>query len=624
MRLRREGSQTAAVLGALALLLGCSNKTKDGAGRGALDGGGGGEAAPQTWTNQAYDVQSTWHNTSETQLTAKTAGSLVPLWEAPMANESTVSVVGDKLYVAAASGVSMLDADTGTVIWTQSGTPMEAIGATSSPTYDDGVLYINNGSGGFVYALNAEDGSVLWRVVVETHPSTAGYSTPIVYGDRIYIGLSSSEEATLAPGLAATFRGSVIALDKSNGELLWQTFTAGEAETGCAVWSTVALAPDDGLVFAATGNNYTGAAGPGSDSIFALDMKTGDVKWRNQVTTGDVFTIRTPASPDSDFGANPVVFDHKGQKLVAAGQKSGDVYVFDRLTGEVIQKRKIGGGSAFIGGVFQAFAWDGEHIVTIINQSTSTASGSEMKNGDSPSTGVLFVLDPLSLDIVWEKQLPAVSWAPLTIANGVAYVGPETHFQAIDLSDGTKLFEYKTVGSIIGGPVINKGRVYVPSGLQYFQGHPDDKLHAFALPDDPAFSKQGGGASNGEPLKPTFTNVYRSVIAKSCIQSQCHGASKLGNLGMANMKDAYTNLVGAMASGNCEPAMPGGAPPPNCGCASSGKTRVVADNPDESLLVEKLAGNPSCGDRMPNTGEPLPDAQQKLVKDWIAAGAKFD
>jgi len=117
MKLRRDGSQLAAVIGALALLLGCSDKTKDkvGGGHGEPDGGG---PAP-TWTNQAYDVQSTWHNTSETKLTTKTAGNLKHLWEASLAaNLGTVTVVGDKVYASASNGISMLDADTGTLIWT--------------------------------------------------------------------------------------------------------------------------------------------------------------------------------------------------------------------------------------------------------------------------------------------------------------------------------------------------------------------------------------------------------------------------------------------------------------------------------------------------------------------------
>src|SRR5205814_446638 len=104
-------------------------------------------------------------------------------------------------------------------------------------------------------------------------------------------------------------KGSVVALDKRDGSMLWQTHTAGDGENGCAVWSTVALDPIGGTVFATTGNNYTETAGPGSDSIFALDMDTGEQKWHVQATQGDVFTILNPRSPDSDFGANPVVFD---------------------------------------------------------------------------------------------------------------------------------------------------------------------------------------------------------------------------------------------------------------------------------------------------------------------------
>ena len=49
---------------------------------------------------------------------------------------------------------------------------------------------------------------------------------------------------------------------------------------------------------------------------------------------------------------------------------------------------------------------------------------------------------------------------------------------------------------------------------------------------------------------------------------------------------------------------------------------VLPGKPEESLLVEKLSGNPSCGDRMPPVGDPLSDELQTLVKNWIAQGAQ--
>jgi polyvinyl alcohol dehydrogenase (cytochrome) len=583
-----------------------------------------GEAAP-AWTSQAYDVQSTWHNTNEAKLTKKNVGDLVELWSIPLGLLSTVTVVDNRVYTAGSSGISAIDADSGSVLWTQSGTPEQSIGTSSSPSYDDGVLYVDNGVNGFVYALKANTGDVIWSTQIEQHPQTAGYSTPIVYGDRLFVGVSSNEEVgTMAN---ATFKGSVVALDKKSGKVLWQTHTAGDGENGCAVWSTVALDPVGRTVYATTGNNYTGTAGPGSDSIFALDMKDGAVNWRVQASEGDVYTIANPKSSDSDFGANPVVFDYKKKHYVAAGQKSGNIYVYDRDSGEQVISRKFDGSSTYIGGIFQALAWDGEYLYTVNNRSASDAPGGEAANGDStadPKTSVMFALEPLTLDIVWERQLPAWVWSPMTLVNGMSFLGAETLLEAIDNTDGSKLFEFKTAGTIIGAPVVNNGRVYVTSGLTYFFGHPDDKLHALALPDDPAVGKHFDVVKppTPDPNVPTFANVYKAVIAKSCIDAQCHGSSMQGNLGLSSMIGAGVALVNVAASGKC--AGPDGGVVSTCGCSSSGKVRVVPGKPEESLLVEKLSGNPSCGDRMPPTGEPLPEQLQNLVKSWIKQGAQLN
>jgi len=174
---------------------------------------------------------------------------------------------------------------------------------------------------------------------------------------------------------------------------------------------------------------------------------------------------------------------------------------------------------------------------------------------------------------------------------------------------------------MIGGAVVSNGRVYVASGLSYIMGHPDNHFHALVLPGDSAIkNKQTGGMQTG-PLDPTFKNVYQSIIAKSCIQSQCHGSTQQGLLFMGAQAEAYKNLVGIMAQGVCTDPM---NMSPTCACGMSGKTRVVAGQPDQSLLVEKVGGNPKCGDRMPPTGDVLRDDQQKLIKDWISAGAKND
>src|ERR1700756_2666728 len=127
MKLRRVGggARVAAGLGALALVVGCSSDSNGTGGKKNdhtnADSGtdGGGAKGPDQWGNQGYDVQSTWHNTTETKITTANVASLKEMWSMPLGSESTATAVGNRVYVSSSSGISALDADTGTVIWTQ-------------------------------------------------------------------------------------------------------------------------------------------------------------------------------------------------------------------------------------------------------------------------------------------------------------------------------------------------------------------------------------------------------------------------------------------------------------------------------------------------------------------------
>jgi hypothetical protein len=176
-------------------------------------------------------------------------------------------------------------------------------------------------------------------------------------------------------------------------------------------------------------------------------------------------------------------------------------------------------------------------------------------------------------------------------------------------------------------------------------------LACLALTFGACSKSDGGGSGNADAgaeagpsaTDPTFTNVWRGVIVgNGCTQTQCHGASRAGLLRLDGKKVAYDGLVGQKAQGPCVQASDAGSdsgkadaapammtPDPGanvavCGCAPSGKTRVVAGKPDESLLIEKITAAQTCGDRMPPTGEVMPQEQIDLVTKWIAAGANYD
>jgi hypothetical protein len=59
-------------------------------------------------------------------------------------------------------------------------------------------------------------------------------------------------------------------------------------------------------------------------------------------------------------------------------------------------------------------------------------------------------------------------------------------------------------------------------------------------------------------------------------------------------------------------------------CITSGtKTRVVAGQPAQSYLIEKLeSATPTCGLQMPRGRTPLPTLTINIIRDWIASGAQ--
>jgi hypothetical protein len=105
-------------------------------------------------------------------------------------------------------------------------------------------------------------------------------------------------------------------------------------------------------------------------------------------------------------------------------------------------------------------------------------------------------------------------------------------------------------------------------------------------------------------------------VAKGCNSgAACHGGAG-GMLMMTDADTAYTALFDVMAMGVF--------PVPNFeSCNESGLKRVAPNDPDMSLLVQKLAGTQTCGTQMPPGGPNnlIPAEQLEQVRMWIAAGA---
>ena len=450
----------------IALTTGCSSEDKPPAPPPPA-----GAAKTLDWKSHAYDLTSTYWNRAETKITTATAPNLVKAWEfnTNSTAHGTAVISGGRVYVSASptdpadptkGGLIAIDLASGSEIWRN-----QTAAGSSALALDENVLYMHD-AGGNLRAFDLGDGHELWPgpTPTETVGVVVGFSSPVVTKDFVLVGTSSAEELVLPAGMPATFRGSVVAVNKSDGTLAWKKYTVEPPGNGVGIWSTLSADEEAGLVYAATGNNFT-AASDTSDAFLAIPLADGgDFRWKAQIFQNDVYTSRqSNGNPDADFGANPILFEVQGRKLAGGGNKGGDFWVVDRLTGEVLKTRNLGPSSASRGGVFNNGAWDGSSLLVAVNGASSMDPRSEP--GPLPST--IFALDPLTLDIKWERQIQGPAFSPISVANGVGFFGKNKTLQAFDTATGDVLFEFPTEGTLCAAPAISDGYVVFGSGMSW-------------------------------------------------------------------------------------------------------------------------------------------------------------
>jgi quinoprotein glucose dehydrogenase len=178
------------------------------------------------------------------------------------------------------------------------------------------------------------------------------HAAPIIANDVIVIG--AAHEVGSFPVSRRNGKGHVRGYDVRTGERLsifhtipeegefgFETWEDGSAEwTGnTGVWGQMSADEELGLVYIATemptGDYYGGhALGENlfSDSLVALDIRTGERRWHYQFIQHDLWDWDLPCAPI----LADVTIDGRLRQIVMQPSKQGWVYVFDRVTGEPI------------------------------------------------------------------------------------------------------------------------------------------------------------------------------------------------------------------------------------------------------------------------------------------------
>ncbi|MFA9416035.1 PQQ-binding-like beta-propeller repeat protein [Natrinema sp. HArc-T2] len=233
-------------------------------------------------------------------------------FETTAATDATPVVTRDRLYVGAGDGtISALDPATGEVAW-QTGLPGSLASALA---FADGRLYAGHADG--LTALEAETGTELWTY--ETESAVA--ATPAVADGRdVDRGrsadspLSEPDEPTLLEDdrlsepdqqwidervFAATADGTVVALEAETGEAVWTAPTGGAVVAGPTIAADRVYVADD------------------AGTMLALDAATGQTWFTYEIQAG--------------FTTSPTVLTVAETAFVGAGD--GYCHVTDTTVG---------------------------------------------------------------------------------------------------------------------------------------------------------------------------------------------------------------------------------------------------------------------------------------------------
>jgi polyvinyl alcohol dehydrogenase (cytochrome) len=322
-----------------------------------------------------------------------------------------------------------------------------------------------------LFALDADDGTVLWSTVLDTHPNTLIESSPVVVDGLVIVGVAGFELIFDKPEY--TFRGGIVALDARTGQEVWRTYTTqndSNSGAGVSVWSSPAIDKQRRLLYIGTGQAYSAPASPLSDSVLAIDYRTGELVWKNQFTAGDIFTVPDGGpGPDADIGATPNLLRVGGRDIVTVGSKAGIFKAMDRDTGATIWERQLGVGSS-LGGIMSSAATDGKLIY--VNANSWLRFGFITTNTHNPlDTSTTYALDARTGATVWSVQMPAPMFGAMALADGMLFHGLiNGRIVGLDAATGALKFEDQAPGTIGSGFSVSDHHLLVGYGFNFFNG----------------------------------------------------------------------------------------------------------------------------------------------------------
>jgi len=449
------------------------------------------------WPSSNGDLQNT-RATTNSAIDSANVARLSQTWEFPLTAPPTFAgqlvaapvAVGRTVYlINVDSDVYALDRGTGALKWEHD---------FNSPTPGPNGLAL---AGGMVFgttvdgafALDAQDGSLVWSKVLVQGDQGGIDVVPQVVGGNVVVSTVPTTFSTYAAGAM----GTIYALDVHTGAIRWQFNTVKDGylwgnaavNSGGGTWYPPAV-DSAGRVFFGTGNpapiggtaQYPdGSSRPGdnlyTDSLVALDGRTGKLLWYHQVVPHDL--------RDYDFEDSPVVtYAEVGgarTEIVVGAGKNGQVLAFRADDGKVLWTLSVGKHQndtgqlpdtpievypGVLGGVETPMAVaDGLLFVPWVDDPSIFTSSSFTYPNTAIATGGIEAVQVRTGRVVWQRTFPQMDLGAATVVNDVLFTSSfDGTVYALDTRTGGVLWTAEQPAGINSPPAVVGNSVLIGAG----------------------------------------------------------------------------------------------------------------------------------------------------------------
>ena len=472
----------------------------------------GAAASTDAWLYASHDYAGT-RFVDLNQITPANAKNLRPVClyrsEQSASVQTSPLVYGGVMYLTFGRATVAIDAKTCRERWTYIWQPkgQEISPANRGAAIKDGKL-VRGTADGYLIALDMADGSLLWSQPVASAAGGQYFSMPpLIFGDLIIAGPSGADFGA---------KNWVGAFKLETGEPVWkfnlvpdpgepgaETWESAELlkHGGGSLWTPLSLDAKAGIVYLPVGNpapDFYGELRPGAnlytDSLVALDAKTGKLLWYRQFIPHDVH--------DADLSQVSPLFettiDGKKHQVISVSGKDGLLRLLDRnshdqfyevpiTTRENVDALPTVEGVHRCPGLLGGMEWNGPaydpgsntlFVPAVdwcgifskapkdppIMQGMHYYGGAVASDPREKSKGWLTAFDASTGKERWKYASPTPLVAGVTATSGgVLFTGDlNNDFLALDAATGDVLYRFNTGGSI-GGGVIS----YALAGKQY-------------------------------------------------------------------------------------------------------------------------------------------------------------